>query len=284
MKSKKLKSLKVFGFYIVGSIIYTSSVSMFLSPNQITPGGITGIATAINYSFSIPSGLLLLLFNFPILIIGFLKFGGTFVLKTTFVTIITSISLTLTDALLPSFYIDKILASVFGGTLMGIGLSLIMLKGATTGGIDIIAKLINRRFRHFTVGKIILLLDAFIIAFAALVYKNIETALYSIISMYACTKIMDLILYGSDTGKLIYIVTDCEEDVCREININLKRGVTVLSAKGSYTGNIHSLLLCTVRRYEVSAVYDILDRLDRNAFIVVSDAGEIIGEGFKALN
>lgn len=284
MKNHKIKLLKNFGFYIIGSIIYTSSVSMFLSSNEISPGGITGIATAVNHIFSIPSGILLIIFNFPILIIGFLKFGGTFVLKTAFVTAVTSFSLTLTDAFLPSFKIDKILASVFGGTLMGVGLSLIMLKGATTGGIDIIAKLINRRFRHLTVGKIILLLDGFIIAFAALIYKNIETALYSVIAMYACTKIMDLILYGSDTGKLIYIVTDYPTDVCREINSDLKRGVTVLSAKGSYTGKEHSLLLCTVRRYEVSAIYDILDRYDRNAFIIVSDAGEIIGEGFKALN
>ncbi len=270
--------------YLLGAFIYSSAVTMLVSSNEISPGGLTGVATALNFMLGLPSGLVLFVANIPILVLGLLKFGGIFIIKTAVATVLLSFSLTVTDLLLPVFYIDKILAAVFGGILMGLGLSLIMLRGATTGGVDIIAKLINRRFRHITVGRIILIMDAAVIAFASFAYKNIESALYSVISMYATSLVMDAVLYGADKGKLIYIVTSAEKQVCKDINEVLRRGVTVLSAKGGFTGKERSLLLCTLRRHEVSAVYEILNRHDRNAFIFVSDVGEIIGEGFKVLS
>ncbi len=275
------KGLKDILIYFLGALIYSSAVTMFISSNEISPGGITGIATALNYLFALPSGIVLFLLNIPILVLGFLKFGGSFIIKTALATVIVSFSLTVTDVLLPKFVIDKILAAVFGGILMGLGISLIMLRGATTGGVDIIAKLINRRFRHITVGRIILFIDALVIAFAAIAYRNIESVLYSVISIYATSHIMDTVLYGADKGKMIYIITEYPVEVCRDINIILKRGVTVLKATGGYTGKERSLLLCTVRRYEVASVYEVINKYDKNAFIVVSDAGEIIGEGFK---
>ena len=281
---RKLKSIITdLIFFILGCFIYSASVTMFISSNEISPGGFTGIATVINYIFKIPSGIMLLILNIPVLILGLIKFGGMFVIKTSFVTVLASFSLTVTDLLLPIFKIDKILAAVFGGILMGLGLSLVLLRGATTGGVDILAKLINKKFRHLTVGRIILIMDALVIAFAAFVYKNVESALYSVIALYSSTYIMDAMLYGADKGKIIYIVTEFPEEVCRDINNNLGRGVTMLSAKGGYTGKERSMLLCTVRRHEVSYVFDIIENRDSSAFIVVSDAGEIIGEGFKAL-
>lgn len=281
---RKLKSIITdLIFFILGCFIYSASVTMFISSNEISPGGFTGIATVINYLFKLPSGLMLLILNIPVLILGLIKFGGMFVIKTSFVTVLASFSLTVTDLLLPIFKIDKILAAVFGGILMGLGLSLVLLRGATTGGVDILAKLINKKFRHLTVGRIILIMDALVIAFAAFVYKNVESALYSVIALYSSTYIMDAMLYGADKGKIIYIVTEFPEEVCRDINNNLGRGVTMLSAKGGYTGKERSMLLCTVRRHEVSYVFDIIENRDSSAFIVVSDAGEIIGEGFKAL-
>lgn len=283
MKRKVIKLCVDFLFYLVGCFIYSLAVTTLISANEISPGGVTGISTVLNYLFSLPLGLTLLALNIPILILGFIKFGGIFIIKTSIVTVIASISLTVTDALLPVFKVDKILAAVFGGILMGLGLSLVMLRGATTGGIDILAKLINRRFRHLTVGKLILIMDVVIITIAAFVYKNIESALYSAVSMYATSIVMDSLLYGSDTGKLIYIVTSFESQVCRDINHSLSRGVTVIPARGGYTGKERSLLLCTVRRHEVSAIYDILDKYDRNAFVIVADAGEIVGEGFKPM-
>ena len=132
--------------YILGAVIYSSAVTMFISGNEISPGGITGISTSINYLTGIPSGIMLLILNIPILILGFVKFGGIFIFKTSIATVIISLSLTLTDLILPVFSIDKILAAVFGGILMGLGLSIIMLRGATSGGVDILAKFINIKF------------------------------------------------------------------------------------------------------------------------------------------
>lgn len=271
-------------FWVFGCFVYSSAVTMFVASNEISPGGITGIATALGFYFKIPSGILLFIFNIPILVLGFLKFGGIFILKTSIVSGIMSVTLTITDITLPNFNIDLILASIFGGILMGIGISVIMLRGATTGGIDIIAKLINRKHRHLTFGRLILLMDGVVILFAAIIYQNIESALYSVIAMYATSYIMDVILYGSDKGKLIYVVTNHPEEICKGIAKNLKRGVTVVSAKGGYTGLERTLLLCTVRRHEVSALYEIINKYDEKSFIIVADAGEIIGEGFKNIN
>lgn len=282
-KKQIIKTFVDILWYVFGCFVYSSAVTMFVSSNQISPGGVTGVATALNYLFSIPSGLLLLLLNIPLLIIGFKSFGGTFIAKTSLVTVILSATLSITDAVLPRFTIDKILAAVFGGILMGLGISIVMLRGASTGGVDILAKFINRRFRHITMGRVILIIDAVVIAIAAFAYKNIQSALYSVISLYASSRIMDMVLYGADKGKLIYIVTEKPNEICKDINMKLGRGVTVLKALGGFTGKERTMLLCTVRRYEVAGIYETVEFYDSKAFIVVTDAGEIIGEGFKNL-
>ncbi len=268
-------------YFVAGSLVYSAAVNMFLSPNGISPGGFTGVATVINHLTRIPTGTMLFIFNIPVLVLGYIKMGGMFILKTSFVTALVSFSLDISAQLLPALKTDGILASMFGGILMGIGLSLILLRGATTGGIDIIAKLINRKHRHLSVGKIILMADGIVIVINALVYKNAESALYSIIAMYMGTRIMDVLLYGADKGKIIYIVTSKPNDICHEINHTIGRGVTKLSVVGAYTGESRTMLMCTVRVHEVAAVHDAVKRYDERAFIVVSDAGEIIGEGFK---
>ncbi len=269
--------------YTVGGFIYSSAVTLFITPNEISPGGITGVATALSFVSGIPSGLLLFLFNLPLLILGFVKLGGVFIFKTAIASVIVSLTLTVTEFVLPVPEVDKILSAIFGGIIMGFGISLIMLRGATTGGVDIIAKLVNRHHRHLTVGRIILILDFAVILFATFVYKNIESALYSTVVIYTTSFMLDLMLYGSDKGKLIYIVTTNEKLLCYKINNEMNRGVTIISAKGGYTGEEKTLLLCTVRRHEVSALYGIIDEVDPTAFVVVAEVGEIMGEGFKAI-
>jgi len=283
MFKKLTKSAKDILWYFFGSLIYSFSVSAFISPNEISPGGLTGISTALNYLFSLPTGITLLILNIPILFLGFLKFGGAFIIKTAIATCLVSFTLTITDYIIPDFKIDKILASVFGGILMGLGLSVVIRHGATTGGIDIIAKLVNIKFRHLTVGRLILFMDALIIGLSAVIYGNIQSVLYSVISMYASSRVLDIGLYGADKGRIIYIVTDKSDTICSDINSVAHRGVTILSAKGGYTREDKALLMCTVRIHEVSGIYDIVDKNDKNAFIVVCEAGEIIGEGFKRI-
>lgn len=284
MKNNIRKNITDVLYFFIGSIVYSVAVNMFLSPNGISPGGFTGVATVINHIANIPTGIILFIFNIPVLILGYIKMGKSFILKTSFVTILLSISLDVSARLLPQLQTDGILASMFGGILMGIGLSLILLRGATTGGVDIIAKLINKKYHHISVGKIILMADGVVIALNAVVYKNAESALYSIIAMYMGTRLMDVLLYGADKGKIIYIVTNSPEEICSEINHTVGRGVTKLSVVGAYTGESRTMLMCTVRVHEVSAVHNAIKRHDEKAFIVVTDAGEIIGEGFKMHN
>lgn len=284
MRKSVFKILFDVSYFIAGAVIYSVSVNVFLSPNEISPGGFTGVAAVINHITQIPTGTMLFIFNIPILVLGYIKMGGMFILKTSFVTVLVSLSLDLSEKLLPPLKTDGILASMFGGIFMGAGLSLILLRGATTGGVDIIAKLVNRKYRHLSVGKIILMADGAVIVLNAIVYKNAESALYSIIAMYMGTRLMDVLLYGADKGKIIYIVTDNPDKICHEINHTVSRGVTKLSVVGGYSGESKTMLMCTVRVHEVASVNDVVKKHDQHAFVVVSDAGEIIGEGFKMHN
>lgn len=284
MRSRVKKTTVDILYFFAGAIIYSVSVNMFLSPNGISPGGFTGVAAVINHITNIPTGTMLFIFNIPVLILGYIKMGGVFILKTSFVTVLVSLSLDISARLLPIIRADGILVSMFGGILMGIGLSLILLRGATTGGIDIIAKFVNRKYRHLSVGKIILMADGIVILLNALVYKNAESALYSIVAMYMGTRLMDVLLYGADKGKIIYIITNSPDEICNEINHSVGRGVTKLSVIGGYTGETKIMLMCTVRVHEVAAIHDLVKQYDDRAFMVVSDAGEIIGEGFKGYN
>ena len=271
-------------YFVVGGLIYSAAVIVFLSPNGISPGGFTGIATVANHIVGISTGTVLFLLNIPVLILGYIKLGGLFILKTSLVTVLVSICLDVLGKFLLPLKTDGILASIFGGIIMGLGLSLILLRGATTGGVDIIAKLVNRKHRHFSVGRIILIADGVVIVLNAIVYRNAESALYSVVAIYAATRIMDILLYGADKGKIIYTITNQPDIICREINIAVGRGVTRLSVIGGYTGETRVMLMCIVRVHEVTAVYDIIKEYDRQAFVVITDAGEIIGEGFKDHN
>ena len=268
-------------YFIIGAAVYSIAVNVFLSPSGISPGGFTGIAAVLNHITSLPTGITLFALNIPVLILGYVKMGGLFIIKTAVATALTSFGIDITAKIIPPLKTDAILSSVFGGILMGVGLSLTMLRGATTGGVDIIGKLVNRKYPHLSVGKIILIADGAVIFLNALVYKNAQSALYSVVAIYASTRMMDTLLYGADRGKIIYIVTDKADYICREINGTLGRGVTKLSVVGGYTGEARTMLMCIVRAHEAAAVHDPVRQYDNRAFIVVTDAGEIIGEGFK---
>lgn len=282
MKRKQLFSFLIdLLFYIAGGMIYSVAVLLFLTENEISPGGLTGIATILNYLFSLPIGTVVFILNIPLLAAGFIKFGGIFIAKTAVATAVMSLTLDISGLFMPKMKIDPILAALFGGLLMGLGISLFMLRGATTGGTDIIAKLINRKFPHLTVGRLMLAADAAVVGLSALVYKNVESALYAVIAIYASSRVMDLILYGADRGKIIYVITDNAKELSDSIMSLINRGVTLLDVTGAYTGTKRQMLMCTVRRNEVAAVCRLATSCDKNAFIIVGEAGEVLGEGFK---
>ncbi len=268
-------------YWIAGCAVYSVAVALFLSPNQISPGGFTGISTAVNALTRIPSGTVLLVLNIPLLILEYKKFGGGFIIKTAAATFILSITLNIAETVLPQYKIEPILASVFGGVISGFGLSLILLRGATTGGVDVIAMLINNRHKHFSIGRIVMLFDFGVVLFAVFVYGNIESALYSLIAIYAASKIIDYMLYGADRGKLLFIISENASGISTKIAERLRRGATILNARGGYTNNPQKMLVCAVRVHEAAELHKIVHETDPKAFIMVADAGEIIGEGFK---
>ncbi len=283
MRKKVKEFLKDIIYYIVGGSIYSVAVTSFLSANEISPGGVTGVATLLNYLAALPIGAMVFIINIPLFLIAFLKLGKDFILKTAVATTVVSVLLDVFALVLAVPKIDLILASVFGGTLMGVGISVIMLRGSSTGGVEIVAKLCGVKYPYISMGRLMLLIDFMVVLISAIVYKNVQSALYSTVALYACSKIMDLILYGADKGKVIYIISSKPQDIVQDILNKVGRGATLIDIRGGYTGQNKQMIMCTVRRNQVHEVYGVVKHYDNGAFIVVSEAGEIIGEGFKAI-
>ncbi len=280
MRSPKRALLDIV-VYFIGCGIYSAAVVVFTEPNRISPGGLTGVSLLINYFFSLPVGIVVFLLNVPLLVVGFLRYGGRFIINTAIATAIMSLMLDVAAYVLVPYYTDGILASIFGGIMMGAGLSLVFLRGATTGGVDIAAKLINSRYPFISIGRIILVMDLAVVISSAIAYKNFESALYSVISLYTSSRVIDILLYGTDRGKLIHIVTEKAEQISDSVFREMNRGVTILPAYGGYTGSEKKVLLCAMRPSEVSTFQRIVRAADPGAFIIISDAGEILGRGFK---
>ena len=278
IKSERLKDLV---YFIVGCMIFSFGVISIIEPNEISPGGFTGIATVFNYWWGLPVGVTVFVLNIPLLILLYKNFGGSFIIKTAAATFILSMSLSIAEAVLPLFRLDGILAAVFGGLLTGFGLSLVLLRGATTGGADAVAKLINKRYTQIGVGRIIMLTDLAVIALSVIAYGNIESALYSVVTIYVSSRVIDAVLYGADKGKMVYIITKKQDEVSSAIYSALQRGVTKIDAEGGYTGEKRVLLLCAVRIHEVGSVLRSVADADNTAFTVVAEVGQIIGEGFR---
>lgn len=278
---KLLEGVTDYTFFLLGAALYAFGFDFFIQPNHISPGGITGIASIINYLFKLPTGLLLFLLNIPILFIGFKKIGGRFLIKTLFVTAMTSVFIDLFAKILPRFYGDRFLAAIFGGLLSGLGLALVMLRGGTTGGIDVIAVILRQKFPYLSIGRLILILDSFIITLAAICYKEIETALFAAIAIFVSIKVIDALLYGADKGRLIFIVTADGDDVSKAIFDKIKRGVTVVPSYGGFALTENQTLLCAVRQTEVNRAISVIKNTDPNAFTVVTLTGGIFGRGFE---
>ena len=267
--------------YLAGSIIYSLSVVIFIAPNKIVPGGLTGVATLINHLTPVPIGTAILVMNIPLLIAAWRHIGLDFTIRTSIVTALVSVLIDVFSLFIPPFHGDIILTAVFGGVMSGIGLGLIYMRGGTTGGSEVIARLAGIKLPHVPIGRLILLVDAGVVAGAAAVYHNIESALYAIILIYVSTALMDTLIYGRNKGKMLLIVTKYEQKVTRTVLHTLGRGITLLKAAGGYSGVEKQVLLCAVRPSEVYVLRMLVYDIDPNAFIVVMTTEEVLGEGFR---
>ena len=219
---------------ILGAAVYALSVSFFTAPNEIAPGGVTGLATMLNHLLDLPIGATALLLNIPLLIWGAIESGRRFIIRTMIITAAVSLLIDLFSLFRFAYHGDLIIAAIFGGILSGVGLGLIFLRGGSTGGTDIIARNLNHRLPYLSIGSIVLLSDAVVVALSAIVYGSLENALYAVIAIFTSSKLIDAVVFGlsRDNGKLMIIITALPDEVAAELTGRVNRGVTVLSARG----------------------------------------------------
>lgn len=280
-KGKILEILKNNSLWLIGCILYSIGVNCFSVPNSIAQSGVTGVAVILNHLFELPVGTVNFALNIPLLILMMIFLGKKLVARTLWVTIILSTALDVVGIFAPEYTGDKILAALFCGLFQGAGLGLIMITGATSGGTDIVARLVHKHWPHITVGNVVLVADAVIVTAGMLVFGSIESGLYAIIIIYVSTKVIDSMIYGTGNGKMLMIVSEKADEVAKAIVQSSPRGVSIIPAVGAYTGDSKNILLCVARKSEISGIIKTVNSVDDKTFIIVSEANEILGKGFK---
>lgn len=262
----------------IGALIYSLGLNAFLVANHLTEGGFVGISVLLLYKLRWPIGITFLILNIPVLIPGWRLFGHEFILKTTLGVIAVSLFSWLTEKWqVPTT--DPLLAALYAGVVTGLGLGLIFRTGATTGGADIIARLV-RHYWKISMGKVLFAIDVLVIASAALVI-GYQTAMYSLVALFVSSRVIDFVIEGVSGGKAILIISDENTKIAEEIHGRLNRGTTFLNARGGYTGSERPVIYCVVPREEVNRVQQIVSKIDSRAFVVVYDVHEVLGEGFS---
>ncbi len=256
------------------------ATSFFLLPNQLSSGGFSGIATIFYYLFQSPMGITIILLNLPLFILSIFKNGKKFFLKAVAGTVLLSTFIDIFDKY-PPLTSDRFLACIYGGILIGIGTAIILKANASTGGSDLLAQIIRKFKPEFRPGTLITGLDIIIVALNVIFFKEIEIGLYSAITIYIMGKVIDIFFEGVYFTKLMYIVSEKYEEIAKKIQEEAGRGTTGLYAKGLYTNKDKMLLLCAVSRNEVAQIKRIIKETDDKAFIMITNAREVLGKGFK---
>ncbi len=284
--------LKKYGVITLGCIIYSLGVTLFLNANNLASGGVTGIAIILDYVINVKflsTGVLIIIINVPLFILGAIFFGKNFTLSTLFSTLLSSGLIEVWEIAFGKYLPitqNVLISAVIGGTLFGLGLGLIFRMGSTTGGTDIPVKILRKKFRFIKTGVISMAIDVCIIAVSALIFKDFELACYTVISIVVFTLTFDWVLYGGNSAKLVYIISTDEkaalisDRILKELDI----GATYVDGEGAYTGNDKRIIMCAVKNFLYPKLRDIVKDADPEAFMIVSSAKEIYGEGYKNHN
>lgn len=273
---------------ILGAFMYSAAVALFVTPLKFAAGGVTGLGILVNYLFPfITTGSFVFVANIPLFILSWRKFGFRFIARTVFATALVSVFIDMLSVLGEKYNWffsgeEKLVGAIFGGIIAGAGLGIVFLGGATTGGLDILARLLRLKFPHFSVGRLILICDFIVVLLSGIVYKSVDSVLYSIIIVFLSSLAVDYIVAGRSHSKLLFILTDSYENVTKDIIAICGRGVSVIPAKGGYTGQDKQLLMCVVRAHEVSRVRKVVASYDEKPFIIIADSSEVLGQGFKS--
>ena len=266
---------------LLGCLLGAAAYPAFLIPNSIAPGGLTGVATILNHLFSWPVGTVSLLLNIPLFLIGYRAMGRIFAFRSLIATLLFSLLIDLLP--IRPVSTDPLLGTLFGGVVLGAGLGLILRGGATTGGTDMVARMVHRRLPFITVGMFLFILDCLVVVGAAAAIGTQE-ALYAFISIYVCSKVIDAVMMGFGGNKACFIMSNAWQQITNRLMEETGRGVTHLDARGAYTGNRQPVVLCVASRQEIMSVKRIVREEDESAFLFITDAHEALGEGFSRLD
>lgn len=282
MKQTVRHYVKSYAIITLGSLLYALSYDIFFGPNQVAMGGLTGLGQVINAIFPfLPVGTMVFVMNVPLFYLGWKYIGGHLLISSLYSMALSSFAIDLIDMIFPFQPMDTMLASIFGGALLGLGIGLVFSKGATTGGTDLIARLLKLKFAWLPMGTLVLVPDFIVIALAAIAFGRVESALYGLVGLFLTTKVMDMVLYGLDSSKVAYIISDSYRQISDAI-MAMDRGATILHGEGAYSGQDKKVLMVAFKQKEIVPIKEAVNEIDPTAFLIVCDAHDVLGEGFRA--
>lgn len=264
----------------LASVLYALSFDWFYAPNAFTVGGFTGISQIINFFVPVlPVGVMIIVLNVPLFLFGLRRFGFAFLVKSIYTMALSSVLIDVIAALHTFSPMEPLLACLYGGVTLGIASGLLFREEATTGGSELGAWIVRSYAEHLSIGNACLAIDLTVILVYAAVFRSLDNALYGALALYITTKILDVVVYGGNTAKVAYVISDRYEEIMREM-LARNMGVTLISGKGAYTGQERPLLFCAVRKKEMVSIKRYIKELDPDAFFILCDASEVLGEGF----
>lgn len=274
--------LRDFTVITLASAVYAVAFNWFFQSNDLTMGGFTGAAQIIHYLLPmLPIGVLTIVMNIPLFIIGVRCIGLRLLLSSLYAMAASSLLLDLVGSLFAFQPMEPLLACIYGGAMLGISVGLMLLVNATTGGTELLARLLKLRFRHLSIGRLCLICDVIVVLLYAAVFRNVHNALYSIIALYISSLAIDMVIYGSQTAELAYIISAKSGEI-RESLLQLDLGITLLPATGGFSGDPKQVILCAFKRRQIAAIKAQVHSIDPNAFLIVCQAHEVLGEGFSS--
>lgn len=270
---------------VAGSFIYGVGTHCFVAPANIAPGGASGLALMANFVTGLPVGILTMVINVPLLVLAWIYLSRSFAVSTAAVCVLCSVILDfLVAPVFPVYIGDRLLSSLFGGVIVGAGMALIFMAGSTTGGSDILGYILQKKKPHLSIGRALIIVDGVVLLLSIFVFKNVESGLFGLISLYACTRVIDAILYGNDVGSMVTIVSLHPQSIADRIIRELERSATIVKGRGAYSQSDTGILLCTVRKSQFSRLKHIIRDTDPAAFVMVMETTEVFGEGFKEIH
>lgn len=275
--------LKSYAIITLGSVIYALSFDWFVAPNHFAMGGVTGLAQILHHLFpALTVGAASALMNVPLFLIGWKKIGGHLLVSSLYAMVVSNAAIDGLNLLFDFQPMDPILAALFGGGVMGFGLGLVFAQGATTGGTDIVAKLLKLKWPWLPIGKLVALPDTAVMLLVALTFGQLSAMLYGFIKLYTCSRAMDAVLYGVVDSRVAYIISDRWKELSGTLLRDQRRGVTLLQGQGAYTGAEKRVLMIAFKQKEIVDLKRRVYELDPEAFLIVCDARDVLGNGFSA--